>query len=185
MIFIKLLIVFFMLLSASFSQGNSTLPNLNLQSITHDRIFSWDWNKAKQGTVLIFLSSICPCSNAHIEYIEKISQEFKNYTFIGIHSNANEKAELAKKYFLEKNISFEIVIDNKSEWANLLKALRTPHAYIINKKGEIIYEGGVTGSSDPSRANIFYLKSALTNYQNGTPLISNKTRVLGCNIRRH
>lgn len=121
----------------------------------------------------------------NIDYLENLSHEFKNYTFIAIHSNANENIEKAKQYFLEKKISFDVVSDNHSYWANILKAHRTPHSYIIDKLGNIVYQGGISDSSNPSKASAFYLKSALTNFQNGKPIIPSQTRVLGCKIQRY
>lgn len=169
--------------------SNNSLANISPlirgQNLVNQKEFSWKWDQAKMGTVVIFLSSLCPCSQSHVEYIKDLAKEFPEFSFLGIHSNANESIEDSKSYFSHLSLTFPVIQDEKSYWANTLKALRTPHAFIIDKAGTTVYEGGVTGSSDPSRAKVFYLKTALKNYLAGSPIPQTKTRVLGCEIKRN
>src|SRR5687768_9001767 len=51
--------------------------------------------KGKNGTVLIFVATKCPISNAYNERMEKLAQDYKSkgVNLIGINSNVAELAE--------------------------------------------------------------------------------------------
>ena len=68
--------------------------------------------------------------------------------------------------------------------ADLFGAVKTPHVYIFNAKGERIYSGGASNSRDPKKANKFYLEEVLEDLAAGKPPRYEKTRVLGCYIER-
>lgn len=161
------------------------LPTIQAHHILDDKLMSFELQNDKKAHVIIFLSSLCPCSNSHVEYLKKLYAENPEFEFIGIHSNADEKSDVAKEYFKAANFPFPVLKDTHSKWANEFKANRTPHSFVVDQKGDIIYEGGVTSSSNPANAENFYLKDALSAVKMGQKIELTKTRVLGCEIARN
>lgn len=141
-------------------------------------------SKSKKGLVVVFLSSVCPCSNSHVKELIQLQKEFKEFDFIGIHSNQDEKMDEAKKYFTSLDLDFLIIQDENASIADHFKAQKTPHAFIINPKNEIIYQGGVSSSNRFEKAEHFYLREALTNLKNNKEIQQAQTRALGCYINR-
>lgn len=139
---------------------------------------------ANKTTVLVFLSSICPCSNSHVEELKRLKNDFPDVEFIGVHSNADEDLVSAKEYFSEKKLNFPLIEDDTSKLANQFKALRTPHAFVINTTGETLYQGGVTSSSSFDEKNQNYLREALTDLREGKKIRTTSSRPLGCMIAR-
>jgi len=137
-----------------------------------------------KGLVVTFLSARCPCSNSHVPLIEKLSQEFPEFQFVAIHSNADEPKDQAQKYFKDAHLTFPVIEDEKSKWANQLKASKTPHAFVMNSNGDILYKGGVTNSADAPSAGQQHLKEALTDIQAGNKVRKAEARSLGCAISR-
>ncbi len=176
------LIGLFFVCATSFAYA---LPPLEAKTILDDKVISLKWQSNSKNHVIVFLSSTCPCSNAHVEYLKKLHQENPDFEFIGVHSNADEKPETALSYFKLASLPFPVVKDQDSKWANEFKANRTPHSFVVNPKGEILYEGGVTSSSNPEKAEEFYLKDALSATKLGQKIKLSKTRVLGCEIARN
>lgn len=160
------------------------LPPLNGPLIKSDETLSWKWDEAEVATAVVFLSAICPCSDSHVPYLKKLKEEFPKINFIGVHSNTDEDAKSTLEYFSEKQMNFKVLQDQKSQLADLFGANRTPNAFLVSKTGEIIYQGGVTGSSSVARADAFYLAEAIKNVMNGEEVKNNKTRTLGCQITR-
>ena len=178
----KWLILILALCSApSFAE---TLPALKGWDVVsgQETIVSW---QEKKGTVLVFISSLCPCSNAHIEHLKTLAQKFPAINFVGIHSNADENAKNSKEYFAQQNLPFPVLRDEKSIWANRLKAYRTPHSFLISPAGAVIYQGGVTSSAEAKKAEHFYLQETLDRLLAGKKIETNKTRVIGCEIARN
>lgn len=149
---------------------NSTPLKINLQD-----------GKSK---VFVFLSSKCPCSHSHLETILQLSRDFNAFPFYAIHSNANEDVQEALKYFQDKKFPFPVLRDEGAKIADEFKALKTPHAFIVNGQGEIIYSGGVTNSAHAPNATKHYLKEALRNILNGKLPDPREQRALGCIISR-
>ena len=110
----------------------------------------------KLSTVAIFLSKDCPCSKGNLDYINELSKEFPEFQFIGIHSKKNTSNDEIKSYLKDKPLHFDIYNDSDLKIADLFKALKTPHAFILNPQGEIVYNGGITNSTFPKNAKEFF-----------------------------
>jgi thiol-disulfide isomerase/thioredoxin len=174
--------LFFSWVSApSWSCLNSALTGKDLRNGASTTI---NPRESKKGTVLVFLSSQCPCSVSHEPTLEKLASEFKDFQFVAMNANQDEDETLSAQHFKEANLSFPVLRDSKAETANQLKALKTPHAYIIGPKGQCWYEGGVDDTADAARAKKHYLKNALLEIRQGKEPSENKVRTLGCVISR-
>lgn len=132
----------------------------------------------------MFLSAKCPCSISHEETLKDLAQEFKDFAFVGVHSNVDEDPEMAQKHFAEAKLPFKVIEDSQAKLANLYKANKTPHAFVVSPKGEILYRGGVTDSKNAGMARTYFLKEALTDIQNGRAVRRSEGRTLGCTISR-
>lgn len=147
----------------------------NMQKVTVDL--------NQKTNVLIFLSARCPCSESHEDLIKEVSNKFKEFNFVGIHSNSDEPVSEAHPHFKEKNFPFPVISDPESILANSLKALKTPHMFILNST-TIVYSGGVTDSSHAPNAKINYLQDTLLKIQKNQEFDKKITRTLGCTIAR-
>lgn len=139
---------------------------------------------SKKGLVVIFLSAICPCSNSHISEINSLAEEYKDFTFVGVHSNPEEDSKSSAEYFTNAKLKFPIVQDEKSVLANKYKALKTPHVFIVDSKDQIIYQGAVSNSREFGEATEKLLRETLKTIQAGQKITNPKTRPLGCVISR-
>ena len=137
-----------------------------------------------QGEVIVFMSSVCPCSNSHLPLIKKLARDYPDYQFVVIHSNADESVEQAKSYFLKSELALPVLQDIDSKFVNLFKALKTPHSFIVNTAGQIVYRGGVTSSASAAPTDTQYLRDALEDLKQGHPVKIANGRTLGCAIRR-
>lgn len=140
--------------------------------------------KAK-ATVVVFMSATCPCSESHEKVVSELSQKYSKdgFEFIAVHSNQNENNETTQKHFKESALGISVVADPGAKIANELKALKTPHVYII-QNNKIVYEGGVDDSADSAESKTPYLANALAELKENKPITMAKTRALGCQIKR-
>jgi hypothetical protein len=178
----KMLVVSLFFLSLQCFAQN--LPPIKATDLISGKTLEYSWSESKKGSVLVFLSSSCPCSHAHIGHLIDLAKTHPEMKFIGVHSNANEIVHESEKYFKSLNLPFPVIQDNSTEWADRLKAYRTPHAFVVTAEGKLAYQGGVTSSADPEKADSFYLKVTLKKFLAGEKIESSRTRVLGCQIAR-
>jgi peroxiredoxin len=143
-----------------------------------------DVSKMEKPLVLIFISKDCPCSKGNLSYINELSKNYPEFKFLGVHSKKGSTIDEVKNYLSDKNINFEVLADSGLSIASKFNALKTPHAFILNIKGEVIYKGGVSNSTFPENAKEFYLKNALEDLKNHRSIAKNETKTLGCFIER-
>jgi len=143
-----------------------------------------DLSQSKFGTVVIFLSSSCPCSDSHISHIKDLQKEFSKFDFVAVHSNVDEKDEDGLTYFKKAALPFEVWRDKNAKIADEFKAFKTPHAFVVNSKGEILFSGGVTSSAIAEQAQTFHLKEALKDLSENKSVKNPKARPIGCAIAR-
>lgn len=110
-------------------------------------------------TVVVFTASTCPCSQAHEPELQKLRALHPDYQFVEL-----KDADL--------------------KTADAFGALKTPHAYVIDSEGKILYSGGITDRSAPGLAHHFYLRDVLAAIHNNKEIPWKRTRTLGCLIRR-
>lgn len=166
------------------------LTALPLQAVTHwagielttQTLFSSSLTESQQGTVLVFVSAECPCSLNHESTMRRIAKYFDEYLFLGVHSNADEPH--AASHFKENPLGFTILDDPAGELADRYGALKTPHAFVINRKGDVLFSGGVDDSHDPKRAKTHYLERTLVALREIKPIPERHSRALGCTIQR-
>lgn len=139
---------------------------------------------SKRPLVLVFLSSKCPCSMSHIPELKALATEFKEFEFIGINSNSDESLENAHAYFDSIGLGFPVLRDQNFKFADHFKAAKTPHAFLIQTNGRIVFQGGVSNSSKFPQADRKFLREALEDIKTGSPIRTPHARALGCSIVR-
>ena len=135
-------------------------------------------------TVVVFVSARCPCSMSHEATLKGLSTEFQEARFVAIHSNTDETALESAAHFAPLHLPFPIIQDEGAKIATQFGALKTPHVFVYNKSGNIVYQGGMDDSHDASQAKQHPLKDALLALREGKSPPMDRTRTLGCIIRR-
>jgi hypothetical protein len=177
----KYLLLFFFSLTYSFP---NQLPAISGTIINSKEQLDWNWSKARLGTAVIFLSAKCPCSNSHLPSLKMLKDNYPDITFIGVHSNVDETQKETQEYFKKAELNFPVIQDDQAKTADVFKAYKTPHAYLVSKAGDILYVGGVTSSAVAKSADELYLEKALMELKAGKEITKKTTRVLGCAISR-
>lgn len=138
----------------------------------------------KKAYALVFLSAKCPCSDSHISELKKLRKKFTDIQFVAVHSNTDETESETKAYFKKIALSFPVLQDNHAKIANKFKAYKTPHVFVLDHNEKILYQGGVSSSSQFARAEHKYLRQALEQIEAGKRIRNPRTRTLGCVISR-
>ncbi|MBI3543742.1 MAG: redoxin family protein [Deltaproteobacteria bacterium] len=140
----------------------------------------------KRGTVLVFLSSRCPCSAGHEKAVTDLYNEYaaKGFAFLGVHANANEPEAEARAHFERSKLPFQVVQDDGARLADELGALKTPHAFVVAPGGELLFSGGVDEVRSGEAPKHHYLASALQAVSQGKLPEPREVRTLGCKIER-
>src|SRR5919197_393711 len=142
--------------------------------------------KGKKGTVLIFIATKCPVSNAYNDRMEKLAQDYqaKGVNVVGINANNTEPAAEVKSHAADKGLKFTILKDDGNRVADRLGATRTPEAYVLDASGKLVYHGRIDNSQKVEGITSNDLREALDEMLAGKPISKTGGAAFGCSIKR-
>lgn len=142
--------------------------------------------KGKNGTVLIFVATRCPVSNAYNERMEKLYEDYKarGVAVVGINANSTEPAEEIKAHAKEKNLNFVILKDRDNRIADRLGAGHTPEVFFLDASGKLVYHGAIDNAMNPAMVNTNHLRNAIDATLAGKPVERADVKAFGCSIKR-
>lgn len=130
-------------------------------------------------------------NNSDMQSLQKLFVDNK-ISWITINSTAEShqdfrNLEESKKLVAKLGInSSAFVLDVSGEIGRSFGAKTTPHLYIIDPKGTLVYQGAIDDmadvDSDPKSANN-YLKAALKEIMEKKPITAAETKAYGCSIK--
>jgi peroxiredoxin len=92
-----------------------------------------------------------------------------------------EKNQQAKK---EWNINFPILIDENGMTGKAYDAKTTPHMYVIDQTGVLVYQGALDDAPlGRGSKRIPYVENALDALKNGNPISVPKSKAYGCSVK--
>lgn len=147
--------------------------------------------------VLEWLNHGCPFVKKHYssENMQKHQDKYtgKGVVWLSIISSAPGKqghvdAEEAKSEMKDKKSKASMVLlDPTGDVGKKYSAKTTPHMYVINKEGVVVYEGAIDSISSTDESDIAeaenYVAQALDNVLEGKEVKIKKTKPYGCSVK--
>jgi len=169
------------------------IPNMDqkLKSINGNSYSLKDLS-AENGLVVIFTSNTCPFVikwEDRYTLVEELTKK-NNLGLAFINSNykkrdGDDSFEKMKEHAKKYNYRCPYLIDEKSMLANSFGAKTTPHVFVFNREGQLVYTGAIDDNyKDINRVKEFYLKDAIEQLVNGEEIKVNETDPVGCSIKR-
>jgi peroxiredoxin len=142
--------------------------------------------KGKNGTVIIFVATQCPVSNAYNERMEKLAQDYKarGFAVVGINSNVSEAAADVKAHAASHKLTFLILKDSGNKIADSFGATKTPEAYVLDTNNKLAYHGRIDNNRDLAQVSTSELRDALDALINGKTVVKTEAAAFGCSIKR-
>ena len=147
--------------------------------------------------VLEWFNPDCPFVKKHYGggNMQKLQEEFtgKGVVWLSIDSAASGKegnltSEQAEKKTAElKMHSTALILDPDAKAARAYAAKNTPHMFVINPEGKIVYEGAIDSKASPNPSDIAsstnYVKVALEESLAGKTVTNANTKPYGCSVK--
>jgi peroxiredoxin len=137
-------------------------------------------------TVVIFIATQCPVSNAYNQRMNAVYQDYtaKGVKFIFVNANRSEPANEVREHARRAGFVFPVYKDANNALANRFDAQVTPESYVIDTAGIIRYHGSIDDSQNESRIRTRGLRMALDAVLAGKPVELAQTKAFGCSIKR-
>jgi peroxiredoxin len=153
-------------------------------------------NKGK-FVVLEWFNPECPFVKKHYSSgnMQKLQQEYsgKGVVWMSIDSSApgkegNLTPEAASKQATDwKMNSTTLLLDPEGKAGQAYGAKNTPHMFVVNPEGKIVYEGAIDSKPTPNVADLAsatnYVKVALDEAMSGRPVSNANTKPYGCSVK--
>ncbi|HEX4668318.1 MAG TPA: thioredoxin family protein [Chthoniobacterales bacterium] len=147
--------------------------------------------------VLEWFNPGCPFVQKHYtsENMQNLQKEFtgKGVAWLTIDSSAAGSQgylspEEAKKQMNDwKMTPTALLLDPEGKVGHEYHATNTPHMFVINPEGKLIYEGAIDSKAstdtDDIKSSTNYVKVALEEAMAGKPVSTAQTRAYGCSIK--
>jgi peroxiredoxin len=166
-----------------------TLTDLNGNEVTLSAVLA---ENGVNAVVLEWFNPDCPFVKKHHKHnqtMASLSHEYKSQgvKWFAINSGAEGKqgAGLArnKSASTEYGIGYPILLDNYGEVGKLYQARTTPHMYVIDSEGVLVYAGGIDNDKSMRVGDVNYVAAALENVLAHEPVETPKSKPYGCSVK--
>lgn len=178
--------------SAGYNVGDK-VTDFKLKNIDQKYVSLSNYPDAK-GFVVIFTCNGCPYAQAYQDRIIAIDKKYKPQGYPVIAINPNDPSIASDDSFdqmvsraKEKGYPFPYLKDETQEVYRSYGATRTPHVYLLQKKGKdliVQYIGAIDDNyQDASKVKTQFLANALDAVIAGKTPETTVTKAIGCGIK--
>lgn len=141
---------------------------------------------ANTVTALIFLSTLCPISNAYQDRISSLITRFQHrpVRILLVDSNDNESSADTREYAKAAGFPSPIYKDWRNTVADRFRATLTPEAIVLDANGAVKYHGAIDDARNPARVKIEALRIAIDDLLAARPVSVKPIRAFGCVIKK-
>ena len=142
--------------------------------------------KGESGTLILFIATQCPVSNAYNARMRKLADDYRarGVNVVGINSNSTEPAAEVKQHAAANGLNFTILKDDGNQIADRFDAQSTPEAYLLDASGKLVYHGRIDNSRYGVMVISTELRDAIEATLAGRPVEKSEVKAFGCSIKR-
>ena len=140
--------------------------------------------------VLEWFNMECPFSKYHYETkntMVQLAEKYKNKNVVWLAINStNHTTPQANIEFCQKNkLPFPILDDRSGKVGRAYDAKTTPHIFIINPRGRIVYDGAIDDSplGNKKEGVVNYVDNVLAELTAGKTVSPKNTKPYGCTVK--
>ena len=143
--------------------------------------------------VLEWINPNCPFSDRHVreKTMTALNKKYGQVTWLGINSTNPGHRDFLKPadhlaYNQKNGITYSVLYDETGQVGKAYDAKTTPHLYIIDEQGKIVYNGAIDDDPSgrkgmPERVN--YVDGGLAEELASKPVDPASTKPYGCSIK--
>ena len=146
---------------------------------------------AGKAVVLEWINPDCPFVVRHynLDTMTKLADKHKDVVWLGVATGPTADAEKLKAFASKENVQYPILLDSDGAIGKAYGAKTTPHMYIIDKEGKLVYAGAIDNDAngEPSAplkdGTVNYVDQALTELASGSSISKAETKAYGCSVK--
>jgi len=147
-------------------------------------------NYAGKIVVLEWFNYECPFVKHHYEQsktMANLAEKYKdkNVIWLAVNSTAHATADQTRGFAEQHSLPYPVLGDHSGAVGRAYHAKTTPHIYIINTEGNIVYTGAIDNAplGKTEGAVVGYVDKALAELTAGQPVSIPATKPYGCSVK--
>ena len=194
------------LTAALVALGETEVDRLDIGSTVPETIELKDFEgkatsfKDLRGKVVLihFWSTTCPyekVADPKFAELQKRWKDQKDVVILAINANGTEIGpdardaaayDAIRAHMKQKELAFPVYADHGNKVADLFQAQCTPHCFVLDRKGVIVYAGGLDDDpkGEKGEATQQYARDAVEAALAGTEVKLKESKPYGCSIKR-
>lgn len=140
--------------------------------------------------VLEWMNPDCPFVQRHAKdkTMETLAEKYKEkgVVWIGMNSSRDASNAIDAKWAAENHLSYPILLDGTSGIARSYGAKATPHMFVIDQAGKVVYSGAIDNDRDGNKSGaekVNYVAKALDEVLAGKSVSVPETAAYGCGVK--
>jgi peroxiredoxin len=170
------------------SEKDVQAPKFTLKNYDGKEVSLSDY--AGKIVVLEWFNYECPFVVYHYEKPKTMAglaakYKDKDVVWLAVNSTKHLTTEKDKAFAEEHKLTYAILDDRSGKVGRAYSAKTTPHMFIIDAKGKIVYDGGIDNSPMGSKKKkaTNYVDKALAELAAGKAVSTPKTKPYGCSVK--
>lgn len=144
----------------------------------------------RDATVVVFTCNHCPYALAWHDRLQRVARDYADRGVAFIQVNSNDAVKFPQDSFEAMTGRVErgefagpYVWDESQELARNWGAQKTPHVFVLDGSGSVVYQGAPDGDHADESLDAAWLRDALNDILAGRPVARPETRASGCAIK--
>jgi peroxiredoxin len=139
--------------------------------------------------VLEWVNPDCPFVKRHYQArtFAKLVNEYKdkNVVYLAVNSTNFHADEKNKSWYEKYDLPYTILNDQSGKVGKLYGAKTTPHMYVIDPKGNLVYQGAIDDDPQGNKGTgaINYVQAVLEDLTAGKKPRYSQTKPYGCSVK--
>lgn len=163
-------------------------PGFTLEDQTGKKVSLSDFS-GKKIVVLEWINPDCPYVQRHYKAgtMKTLAEKYrdKGVVWLAINTTHYMNKETNQKWITDNQLPYQILDDHEGTVGRLYGAKTTPHMFIIDKSGRLVYQGAIDddprGNKGENKVN--YVAKALDELLAGKPISMSETKPYGCSVK--
>ncbi len=172
-------------------------PNFTLETFEGKRVSLSDYRG--RIVVLEWLNLECPFVQGHYgpnrtmvdlanKYKGQEPDKDKGVVWLAINSTSHTTPEVNREFAKKNGLPYPILDDRSGKVGRAYKAVTTPHLFVINRQGHIVYDGAIDNAplgklAEGAQAHVNHVDEVLAALRAGEEVPAAQTKPYGCSVK--
>jgi peroxiredoxin len=152
-----------------------------------------DWSltdAAGKVVVIEWINPECPVCEGVMKdgtvaaTLKGCKEQFGDVVYLAINSSASKPSsfDATPAYLKDNKIDIPALFDRDGKVGKMFGARTTPHCFVIDQKGVLVYKGAINNTKDgDGKTN--YVVQAVTQLKKGEKVSPSETKPFGCSVK--